>query len=54
MLYAFGPRSMLFRKVGATTDEVKQTFEKNFELQRVEQGMDRGEFKSAWYWYKRK
>ena len=54
MLYAFGPRQTWLRKLGATPDEVKQTFAQNFLLERVEEGMDRGEFRSAWYWFERR
>lgn len=53
MLYAFGPRDLLWRKVGVTPEQVKQTFERNFSLERIEEGMNRGEFSSAWYWWRR-
>ncbi len=54
MLYAFSPRKLLFRSVGVTVDEVKQTFEKDFTLDRIEEGTDRGEITSAWVWFRRK
>lgn len=54
MLYAFGPRQTRIRKLGATPEEVRQTFAENFRLERIEQGTDRGEFSSAWYWFRRK
>ena len=54
MLYAFGPRKTMLRKLGATPDEIKQTFAENFLLERVEAGTERGEFSSAWYWFKKK
>jgi len=53
MLYAFSPRKMLLRRLGATSEEVKQTFAEYFSLERVEEGTDRGEFSSAWYWFRR-
>jgi len=51
MLYAFGPRKFIFRELGATPDQVKQIFMKDFSLERIEEGKERGEFKSAWYWF---
>ena len=56
MLYAFGPRRLLLRRLGATPEEVKQTFAENFALERIEQGTDRGReaFSSAWYWFRKK
>ncbi len=54
MLYAFSPRRLLLRDVGITVEEVKKTFAKDFALERIEEGNDRGEITSAWYWLKRK
>jgi cyclopropane fatty-acyl-phospholipid synthase-like methyltransferase len=54
MLYAFTPRPMFLRQVGATVEEVKQTFGENFALERVAQGVDRGELASAWFWFRRR
>ncbi len=54
MLYAFSPRRLLLRDVGVTVEQVKQTFARNFALERIEEGNDRGEITSAWYWLKRK
>ncbi len=54
MLYAFSPRRLLLRNVGVTVEEVKKTFAKDFALERIEEGNDRGEITSAWYWFKRK
>ncbi len=54
MLYAFSPRRLLLRDVGVTVEEVKKTFAKDFALERIEEGNDRGEITSAWYWFRRK
>lgn len=54
MLYAFGPRQTLLRKLGATVEQVKRMLEGSFLLEQLEQGTDRGEVSSAWYWFRRK
>ncbi len=54
MLYAFSPRKLLFRNVGVTVDHVKQTFATDFSLERIEEGTDRSEITSAWFWFRRK
>jgi 2-polyprenyl-3-methyl-5-hydroxy-6-metoxy-1,4-benzoquinol methylase len=60
MLYAFAPRPadapcqlIGFRNVGITADEVQQLFATHFVLERVENGTERGERASAWYWFAR-
>lgn len=60
MLYSFSPRPpnepgrlMQLRNVGITPEEVQHLFGKQFTLERVEHGADRGERTSAWYWFKR-
>jgi SAM-dependent methyltransferase len=53
MLYAFSPRKLLLRNVGVITGEVKQIFAKDFVLERIEEGKDRGEITSAWYWFRK-
>jgi SAM-dependent methyltransferase len=60
MLYSFSPRPpdepghrVQLRNVGITPEEVQQLFGKQFTLERVEHGADRGERTSAWYWFKR-
>ncbi len=53
MLYAFSPRKLLFRDVGVAVKEVKQTFAKDYALERIEEGSDRGEITSAWYWFRK-
>ncbi|MBI5303953.1 MAG: class I SAM-dependent methyltransferase [Chloroflexi bacterium] len=60
MLYAFSPRPanerehlLRLQNVGATPDEVRQRFARAFALERIEQGADRGERVSAWFWFKR-
>ncbi len=61
LLYAFSPRPpeqrghlILARNVGVTTEEVEQTFARDFALERLERGADRGERASAWFWWRRK
>lgn len=54
MLYAFSPRDLLWRKVGVTPGQVKQIFLENFSMERIAEGTDRGEFKSGWYWFRKK
>jgi SAM-dependent methyltransferase len=60
MLYAFSPRPpdqsgplIQIRNVGATPEQVQQTFAPHFALTRIERGADRGDRASAWYWFKR-
>ena len=53
MLYAFGPRRARFRNVGITEEDGKHLFGEQFALRRVDHGTDRGDFKSAWYWFER-
>jgi cyclopropane fatty-acyl-phospholipid synthase-like methyltransferase len=61
MLYAISPRPpktrnglVPFRNVGATSDDVQNTFLQNFSLEHIEHGGDRLERQSAWFWFKRK
>lgn len=54
MLYAFSPRKLLLRDVGVTVDQVEQTFADGFALERIEEGNDRGEITSAWYWFRKR
>lgn len=54
MLYAFGPRPTRLRNVGVTAEEVKNRFEKDFALMRMDEGRDHGALASAWYWFSRK
>lgn len=61
MLYAISPRPtetrnwlLPFRNVGATPDDVQNTFLQNFSLEHMEHGGDRLERQSAWFWFKRK
>ncbi len=60
MLYAFSPRPpdqpgplIQIRNVGATPEQVQQTFASHFALTRIERGADRGGRASAWYWFRR-
>lgn len=60
MLYSFSPRPpdepghlLRLRNVGITPDEAQQLFQKQFTLERVEHGADRGERVSAWHWFKK-
>ena len=61
LLYAFSPRPPNQREhrlcacnAGVTPEEVEQTFARDFALERVERGMNRGERASAWFWWRRK
>ncbi len=61
MLYAFSPPPaeeagglVKLRAVGIAVDEVQRTFAPDFTLERIEQGADRGDRTSAWYWFRRK
>jgi SAM-dependent methyltransferase len=61
MLYAFSPREandtgglMKPRAFGITPAQVQRVFQQAFALERIEQGKDRGDRASAWYWFKRK
>ena len=61
MLYAISPRPpqtrnrlMPFRNVGATPDDVLKIFSSDFTLDHIEQGSDRLERQSAWFWFRRK
>ncbi len=51
MLFAFGPRRARFRNLGVTPAEVRKLFGTQFALKRLEEGTDRREFQSAWYWF---
>lgn len=53
MLYALGPRPARMRKIGATPQEVRKLFGRQFALRRFQQGTDRGNRDSAWYWFTR-
>ena len=61
MLYAFSPRPaehagrlINLRAFGLTPAQVQSIFAQVFSLERMEQGKDRGERASAWYWFRRK
>jgi cyclopropane fatty-acyl-phospholipid synthase-like methyltransferase len=54
MLYAFGPRSSGWRKLGIAEEQVKATFTPQFAAQRIDHGEDHGQLASAWYWFERR
>ncbi len=54
MLYAFSPHDGRFRSVGIARQDVERCFGEWFDESRVEEGTDRGEVTSAWYWFVRK
>ncbi len=49
LLYAFGPRACLSRRMGLAPQEVEQLFTAAFTLLQVNHGQDRGGAASAWY-----
>lgn len=53
LLYAFGPTRIRGRSAGLTEDGVRELFAPEWELERVEHGMDRGDRSSSWYWLRR-
>ena len=53
MLYAFGPRQGRFMQMGITQDQVRQLFQPDFHLLRVEGGADPTGPSAAWYWLER-
>ncbi len=53
LLYAFGPRSWLGRRMGLTTEETERLFMPAFTLLQVNHGQDRAGEESAWYTFKK-
>jgi cyclopropane fatty-acyl-phospholipid synthase-like methyltransferase len=53
LLYAFGPRSCLGRRMGLKTQEVERLFTPAFTLLQVNHGQDRGSAESAWYTFQK-
>ncbi len=60
LLYAFSPRPpeqrghlIPTRNAGVAPEEVQQIFARDFALERIERGADRGERPSAWFWWRR-
>ena len=53
MLYAFGPRQGRLMQMGITPDEVRQLFQPDFRLLRIEGGGDPSGPSAAWYWLER-
>jgi hypothetical protein len=53
LLYAFGPRSCLGRRMGLKTQEVERLFTPAFTPLQVNHGQDRGNVDSAWYTFQK-
>jgi len=53
MLYAFGPRQGPVGDIGVTAQEVRQLFEPDFRLLRMEGGTDPSGPSAIWYWWER-
>lgn len=53
MLYAFGPRRGRLMDMGITPDEVRQLFDSEFQVLRVDGGTDPSGPSAAWYWLER-
>lgn len=53
MLYAFGPRRGRLMDMGITPDEVRQLFDSEFQVLRVDRGTDPSGPSAAWYWLER-
>ena len=53
LLYAFGPRTCLGRRVGITTKETERLFAPAFTLLQVNHGRDRASAESAWYTFQK-
>jgi len=53
LLYAFGPRACLSRRMGIETQEVERLFTPAFTLLQVNHGQDRAGAESAWYTFQK-